>query len=574
MKTVKGSHLKNGTVNRQVPAAEVHGEDPGDLNLTLWDIFSNTASRHPNREALVSMWQSPWSREPKKSASRSKKEGNNLRWTYLDLLKKSERVAISLEKLGCRKSMRLAAILWNSSEWALFFWVAAKLGLVFCPIDPRNQHEAQDVLGSLNPGIVVVQDADGATLVNATEHGCSEPAIYIQCSETPVDGWVGLDNVFSGEHMLLSFPRRVCDGDSSEILQNDALIIFTSGTNGRPKGCPHSNANLMAQTSDYDPNLDVEFVDRWLIHTPVSHIFAVNNALRAWRYGGAVVFPSRAFDVESTAHALVQEKCTIMSATPTLVRALLAHPSCPTPQDMSLSMISIAATKITAKDIRLCRKQLGAKDTVQAYGMSEGAPLISWSRRDKLFQERPDRGVGKVLPGASIRVCHPTTGRVLDLHEVGELHVSGPSVIAGYLNHAETDTFYEDNAGRWLATGDQAIITDNGVVEILGRYKDLIIRGGENLNPMRIEEALVDIKGVQVSSLSREAGSSPNDSRLGWSARRTLSLGRFPSQLHSSPKEYQKPSCTKKRPISVPSMFLVEYILLISSSLKTFRGHR
>lgn len=507
METAKACHIKTGAANERVRLAEIHGRDPGVLDSTLWDIFSNTASRYPHREAIVSMWQQSWSWESSPSSSSTKRD--NLRWTYLDLINKSQRVATSLENLGCRRGMRLGAILWNSFEWGLFFWAAAKLGMVFAPIDPRDPDEARNALGCLKPDIVVVQDADGVTFVDGKEPCRSASSIYIQCSGTPLAGWVCLDHVISERYRVTPFPmNRPRDGSSTrEVTDKDvALIIFTSGTTGRPKGCPHTNANLMSQTSDYDPNLDGAFVDRWLIHTPVSHIFAVNNALRAWRYGGAAVFPSRTFDIESTVRALVEERCTVMSATPTLVKALLAHPECPSSRDMSLSVVTIAATKISPEDIRLCREELGARDAIQAYGLSEGAPLISWSRRDELLKERPNLGVGIVLPGASVRVCHPTTHRVLNFHEIGELHVSGPSIISGYLDQTEPGAFYDNGAGRWFATGDQAMIAGNGVVHILGRYKDLIIRGGENINPMRIEEALMGIKGVQVSWLVHISG--------------------------------------------------------------------
>jgi len=110
-------------------------------------------------------------------------------------------------------------------------------------------------------------------------------------------------------------------------------------------------------------------------------------------------------------------------------------------------------------------------------------------------------GVGKVLPGARIRICPPSSREVLRRNVPGELHIGGTSVISGYLGGADAEAFYEDACGTWLKTGDQAIIDENGVVHILGRYKDLIIRGGENVSPAKIEKCLEHIPGLFVSIL-------------------------------------------------------------------------
>jgi len=108
-------------------------------------------------------------------------------------------------------------------------------------------------------------------------------------------------------------------------------------------------------------------------------------------------------------------------------------------------------------------------------------------------------GVGKALPGSKIKICAPVTQEVLNKNEVGELHIGGTSVINGYLDGVEQDSFYKDEHGIWLKTGDQACIDDNDVLRILGRYKDLIIRGGENISPAKIEQCLEKIPGLFVS---------------------------------------------------------------------------
>ena len=482
----------------------------------------------------------------------------------------------------------MAAIFWNSAEWTLFLWAAARLGLVYAAADPRVPEESSKALASLEPDIIVVQDHNAVVDINMTTSTSLCPLLRIQCTQNALEGWLSLSNFSNwadpgnaiADHRLIygsvqkdigvlsaKVPRKNIFGDkmspqprstansSSEagsrpssrtstersasaasqssngtsswgrpapkIAENPtrltdvapsvllpsialtssdlALIVFTSGTTGTPKGCLHTNKNLMSQTEDYDPNVDKSIVERWLVHTPVSHIFAINNALRAWRYGGCVVFPSKSFDPDATLYALLHEQCTIMSATPTLARMLLSSPSYPPRERLNLNIVTIAATRITPEDTLLCTEGLGANYAIQAYGMCEGAPLVSWCRRDEMLCNGHHEGVGKALPGVTLRICRPGTKDILRTGEEGELHVSGSSVISAYLNPSIEDPFYDDdNMRRWFRTGDRANIDDLGVVRILGRYKELIIRGGENITPTVIEEALSSIPGVQV----------------------------------------------------------------------------
>jgi acyl-CoA synthetase (AMP-forming)/AMP-acid ligase II len=501
------SHEDEATSLSDTAVAEIYGKPLSDLDQQLWDIFAATASAHPDREALVSLWQ-PTDVNQSSGDPRPIARSECLRWSYGNLRDKAEHLANTLEKLGVGAGMHVAAVFWNCAEWGLFFWACAKIGATFIPIDPRVTDDFAFMLESTTPRVLVVQGAD--TVVHLTKENISLPNIIlrIHCGSESLDDWIGLHELLTRD---FSFQGEQCPCDTDDdqgpprangIHGSDgdtpALVVFTSGTTGKPKGCPHTNRNLVSQTNNYDPNVDTSFVDRWLVHTPVCHVFAINNALRAWRHGGTVVFAAKSFHIDATLTALVQEKCTVMSATPTLVKALLSHSSFPSPQDLNLSIVSISGTIIGPEHMRLCREGLGARDAIQAYGMSEGAPIISWWRQDKMLVDGYHPGVGKVLSGAAVRVCRQGSREVLSRMEVGELHISGPSVIHNYFGDVEDgeEKFYNDNSGRWLRTGDQAMIDKKGVVYILGRYNDLIIRGGENINPWKIESALSEIPGL------------------------------------------------------------------------------
>lgn len=476
-------------------AAECHGDKLDSLDGALWDHFVEAARSRPHQEALVSLWQSD--------------SGSPLRWTYEDMLRKSEALALSLQNQGCVAGMSLVVLLGNSAEWALFLWAAARLRMCFVPLDPRalsNVVEVTKILEQIKPDVLVVSDTKAAQVLEGVE--CAATArVRIQTSlsdEALLEGWLLLSNF----HALPGADAMATPPSSPNTeLQDIALVVFTSGTTSTPKGCLHTSANLLSETNDYDAPDKV--VDRWLVHTPVSHIFAIIHTVRAWRYGDAVVFPSAFFDAQATIHALVSERCDFMAAVPTMLRALLAHPSFPSGKgDASglrhrLRYVTLGATTIAEADVRLCREALGAERAIQGFGMSEGAPVASWQMRDPRLGAGSGwhPGVGRVLPGASVRVCAPGQRRPLAVNEVGELHIGGSTVVRGYLGGVAAESFYDDDAGHWHVTGDQATIDEDGVLHILGRYKDIIIRAGENIAPLQIESVLAGIDGVTVSHL-------------------------------------------------------------------------
>ncbi|KAM0351944.1 hypothetical protein ACHAPU_002460 [Fusarium lateritium] len=479
--------------------SQVFGDPVPDLHLTLWHVFQQAAAASPDGDAIVSLWQP---HDHLSDDDHPVLNGNNescLRWSYSELLDKAERVVESLGKMGCRPGMRLIAVMGNCVEWALFFWAAVKMRMAFVPLDPTVPRDAKATILSLEPCVVVAQDARGAKALDLSDVQFSESLVCVLCTEEKMEDWLRVSDLLKPGQLPDSTPR-IANGVDPESNQDDeaVLINFTSGTTGEPKGCWHTNRNIVSQCCDFDPEVTAMGPLKWLIHTPSSHIFAINNALRAWRWSGTVVFPSNLFNVDATLKALVQEQCSIMSATPTLVKALMAHPNFPSAHQLDLRIVTIGGTFIQPADVRLCHEGLGAQLAIQVFGMSEGAPIITWQRSDPHLANGWHPGVGKVLPGAAARICRPETREILPRSEIGELHIGGTSVITKYLNRGLDGVMYADESGNWLMTGDQARIDENGIVYILGRYKELIIRGGENIYPIKIEQELQQLDGLQV----------------------------------------------------------------------------
>lgn len=180
-----------------------------------------------------------------------------------------------------------------------------------------------------------------------------------------------------------------------------------------------------------------------------------------------------------------------ITAIPTILLALLGHPSFSPTKVQSLQCVLLGGTIITPETLQAAthKSKLGADQAIAAYGMSEAMPICVSSTKHGIIQEKGVVCLGKVLPGAKARVCEAGSGKALTRGEVGELHLGGDMVIKEYL-YGDNTLFYNDDSGHWLVTGDQAKMTEHGTLYLLGRYKDIIIRGAENLSPGLIESCL------------------------------------------------------------------------------------
>ena len=250
--------------------------------------------------------------------------------------------------------------------------------MTFIPLDPRSMEQSADeYIERLRPTVVVVQDEAAAAILGRISPHLRDAKVRISCTTSPSDLWTSISNLSSPLPEAQPFDRGMSPG------QEVALIVFTSGTTSTPKGCCHTAANLWSESYDFDP--DKGLIEKWLVHTPVSHVFAVNNSLRSFRYGGTVVFASKSFDIHASLKALEIHQCTRMSAVPTLVQGLLPLPAFPGKERLALHYVSLGGTLIKDEDIRMC-KRLGSDAVIQVYGMSEGAPITSWLRDDPLLE--------------------------------------------------------------------------------------------------------------------------------------------------------------------------------------------
>lgn len=233
-------------------------------------------------------------------------------------------------------------------------------------------------------------------------------------------------------------------------------------------------------------------------HLPTSHAFAIAGSLSFWYVGASVIYPAPSFSPATTLDAIDKEKATHVHAVPSLLMALMGHPSFNKAKMRSLQIISMGGTIISPAIVATAEENFGVKVDI-GFGMSEGIPMMLHYPNDSISYQFGFASVGRPAAGVRIKICHAETGKVLSRDIAGELHVCGGMIIKEYL-YGDNTVFYQDQEGnRWMKTGDQAKMDDSGAVYILGRYKDLIIRGGEDLSPGLIEASLNKVQGVTVS---------------------------------------------------------------------------
>ena len=507
--------MTQGTIGRNVTTDL---DDTKDANLALlrgdvvpgqpqhlYALFSQAAHQYSDKPALVSLYQSN-DLLPSVTNFDHAESRHELRWTYGQLFSGANCLAASLYSQGVRAGDSIAVFLGNSAESALLLWAAARLRARFVPLDSRSLSRSKEVehyLRVLEPRIIVVRDESSARILDSNLPTQTHAAVKITVcrgdSTPPVKGWqIFEDLVVSSRESLL---QLLCAEQHTSDLDNDiGLVVFTSGTTGLPKACPHTYRNIWYESGAKTYFAKSRSSDVFLHHLPISHVFGVLNLITVWRVGATIVLPSERFDVKSSVKALEKENITHMAAVPTICQAMVQHLTDQPIQFKPLELIALGGTMISPALLETCRNpgNLSAKFASVGFGLSEGLSMLSWIIGDTISVDRNYASVGRIAPAGLAKICRPESRQILRRNEIGELHIGGPMIINGYLN-THSDLFYRDEEGlNWFVTGDQAKIDDSGAAYILGRYKDIIIRAGENISPNTIELCLGELSGIMV----------------------------------------------------------------------------
>ncbi|PGH10975.1 hypothetical protein AJ79_05126 [Helicocarpus griseus UAMH5409] len=498
-------------------AAEIHGPKLTYLSK-IKTVLNQTIQRNPNTEALVSLHQSSQSLNLSgpdylsPNPPTGQQQQQRLSWTYQQLCNNAETLSARLTALGLKKGSSITVISNACAEWALFFWAAVLfLDCPFSPIDPRIVTRGNDtlqMLGDIGPSVVVVMDWETAgRLEKVAQPELRTAGIKVVLGNSlgergvsqRIPGWISLLELWKGSGDIETSSNK--EAVPGKAFDDTVIISFTSGTTSFQKACPQSSDNLMAPMLAFQKMRNLSPTDRLVQHQPPFAAMAVFMSLTFWVSGATIVYPSARFNITTSIDAIESERCTYMIAVPTMIKALAMQQSTKKKDLSSLRIIEVSGAMTYPEIINLClsSRKLQCKAVGCGWGMTEApAALFSGLYEKEIDETEKSISVGRPIPGSIVRICALDSRKPLRRGEEGELHVGGVTVIRGYLNgELANDVFYSDDGIRWIATGDMAKIDDSGAVHILGRYKDIIVRGGHNIAPARIERCLDRIVGVE-----------------------------------------------------------------------------
>ncbi|MEO1061202.1 MAG: AMP-binding protein [Actinomycetota bacterium] len=460
---------------------------PTDVALnerTIGDDLEATVERFGDREALVVPHQ-------------------DVRWTYRELNDRVDELARALIGRGFVTGDRIGIWAPNVSEWVLTQFATAKLGVILVNINPAYRtHEVQYALAQ----------SGCRGLVAATEFKTSN---YVQMVADVRDQLPELEQVvFIGTDdwpELLAAAEGVTDDQlravSAQLSNTDPINIqYTSGTTGFPKGATLSHRNILNNGFFVAEACKHTEHDRVCIPVPLYHCFGmVMGNLGCSTHGATMVLPAPSFEPEATLRAVQDERCTSLFGVPTMFIAELGLPDFEAFDLSSLRTGIMAGSPCPIEVMKQCIETMNMDEVTIAYGMTETSPVSTQTATDDPIDARVST-VGRVQPHVEIKIVHPETGVTVERGQAGEFCTRGYSVMLGYWNDPERTTDAID-ADRWMHTGDLATMDAEGYVNIVGRIKDMVIRGGENVYPREIEEFLYShprIQDVQVIGVPDE----------------------------------------------------------------------
>jgi fatty-acyl-CoA synthase len=474
---------------------------PPLIEQTLGDFFDDMVARQPDHLALVSAHQ-------------------GLRYSYRDLQTQSNQLASALLQLGLITGDRVGIWSHNNAQWLLMRLATAKVGLILVNINPAYRvSELEYALNKVGCKALVTMarfktsDYIGMLRELAPELGTAKGELRIaRLPQLKHIVWIDAEGD-ANEPGMTRFSTLLASGDASDprvppiaatLKATDAINIqFTSGTTGFPKGATLTHRNILNNGYFIGSAMQLTPADRLCIPVPLYHCFGmVLGNLACITHGATIVYPNDGFDALTVLQTVQDEKCTALHGVPTMFIAELDHPRF---KEFDLSTLRtgiMAGSPCPTEIMKRVVEQMSLKDITIAYGMTETSPVSCQSSVSTPLAKRVST-VGLVQPHINIKIIDPDTGAVVPRVERGEFCTRGYSVMQGYWGDAEKTAEAIDAEG-WMHTGDLATMDDEGYVNIVGRIKDMVIRGGENIYPREIEEYLYrhpKVQDVQVVGL-------------------------------------------------------------------------
>jgi fatty-acyl-CoA synthase len=463
---------------------------------TIGVHFDKSAERWPDRPALIVRQQ-------------------NVRWTYRELKERVDAFAAGLLALGLAPGDRIGIWSPNNAEWVITQFATAKAGLILVNINPSyrtyeleyalnkvgckalitaERFKTSDYLGMLRE---LMPEIEGAAPGEVRAKHLPALATLIRIGGGEMPGYFRFDDVLGmgGERH-----RKMLAELQPKLPFDDAINIqFTSGTTGAPKGATLTHHNLLNNGYFIGGAQRLTDRDKVCIPVPLYHCFGmVLGNLACITHGSAMVYPGEGFDPLATLETVESERCTALYGVPTMFIAELGHPEFKRFDLSSLRTGIMAGSPCPIEVMRRCIAEMNMREVTIAYGMTETSPVSAQTSCDDPLERRVST-VGRVHPHIEVKIIDGD-GCIVPPGTAGELCTRGYSVMLGYWDDVDM-TAQAIDRGHWMHTGDLATIDEEGYVNIVGRIKDMVIRGGENVYPREIEEFLFrhpKIEAVQV----------------------------------------------------------------------------
>jgi len=468
---------------------------PPLIEETIGAFFDQIAERHGDREALVSRHQ-------------------GLRYTYAQLRDAADQLASALLRRGLDKGDRVGIWAHNRAEWVLMQLATARVGLVLVNINPA--YRVAEVGYALNKvqckALVTMarfKSSDYLAMLRelAPELEMASPG-HLRAARLPhlrYVAWLDEPGQAGEQPGMERFSDLFASGlvkdlrlpaAAAALTAEDPINIqFTSGTTGFPKGATLTHRNILNNGFFVGEAMKLTEADRLCVPVPLYHCFGmVLGNLAAFTHGACIVYPAEAFEPGAVLEAVAAERCTVLHGVPTMFIAVLDHPRFAGFDLSRLRTGIMAGSPCPIEVMRRVIERMHMAEVTIAYGMTETSPVSCQSGTDTPLAQRVG-SVGRVQPHLEVKIIDPETGATVPPGATGELCTKGYSVMRGYWDDpAKTAEAIEDG---WMHTGDLATMDAQGWVNIVGRSKDMVIRGGENIYPREIEEFLYHHPAVQ-----------------------------------------------------------------------------
>lgn len=454
------------------------------LGDTIGANLARTATTWPDREALVDV-------------------PSGRRWTYAEFSADVDRLACALLAAGVAKGDRVGVWAVNRAEWVLVQYATAKAGAIMVNVNPAYRtHEVEYVLRQAGVSLLFAsvehKGSDYRAMVDEVRPKCPRLTRTVYFGDRSWDEFTALGAEVPAEELSAREAELSCDDPIN--------IQYTSGTTGFPKGATLSHHNILNNGFFVGESIAYTEQDRICVPVPFYHCFGmVMGNLAATSHGACIVIPAPSFEPKATLEAVQRERCTSLYGVPTMFIAELNLPEFAGYDLSTLRTGIMAGSPCPVEVMKRVVAEMHMAEVSICYGMTETSPVSLQTRVDDDLEHRTGT-VGRVLPHLEVKVVDPATGITLPRGEAGELCTRGYSVMLGYWEQPDKTAEAVD-AGRWMHTGDLAVMREDGYVEIVGRIKYMIIRGGENIYPREIEEFLYahpKIRDVQVVGVPHE----------------------------------------------------------------------